>query len=281
MKSLLLLIPLILNQPFPVFSQEAGPQYTRTSIGLKGKVKELVFTTYSISGEGSQQQSFKLYGYRYIYYPDGFIDSSFSAHLYDSLKWLINYHYYWKGDTLCSTVHTENVWSKAMFNKEQLPVYMEFYSEKSIRQYDESFYEYDSMGRPVRLFSRKDPPGKGVLYQYKKNPDGSFTQTRKDKPDPDYKVFNAKRQMISYVFFDNGQNGKTERYFFYNDQGDLLREKEMMYKKEGDKWVPLSKEGTTKTYRYLYDQHNNWVSKESTYNGKYFELEKRTITYWD
>ena len=55
----------------------------------------------------------------------------------------------------------------------------------------------------------------------------------------------------------------------------------MMYKKEGDKWVPLSKEGTTKTYRYLYDQHNNWVSKESTYNGKYFELEKRTITYWD
>ena len=62
--------------------------------------------------------------------------------------------------------------------------------------------------------------------------------------------------MISYVFFDNGQNGKTERYFFYNDQGDLLREKEMMYKKEGEKWVPLSKEGTTKTYRYLYDQHD-------------------------
>lgn len=281
MKTRLFIFLLLFGQCQSAFSQQEGPQYTRISIGLKGKVKELVSTTYTLRGEGSQQQAFKLYGSWKIYYPDGFLDSSFSANSYDSLKWHLNYHYYWKGDTLCSTVHPVNAWAKVLFNKEQLVVYSEFYSEKSIRQYSESFCEYDSMGRLVRIFSRKDPQGNVLLYQYKKNTDGSFTQTRKDKPTRDFKIFNEKQQMISHVFFDNIQNVKTEWYYFYNEHGDLKTQKEMMYKKEGEKWVPISKDGTTKTYRYVYDQQNNWISMETTYNGKPFELEKRIISYWE
>ena len=279
MKSLYILILSILCNTITTFSQQEGPQYTRISIGLKGKVKELVSTTYTLRGEGSQQQAFKLYGSWKIYYPDGFLDSSFSANSYDSLKWHLNYHYYWKGDTLCSTVHPVNAWAKVLFNKEQLVVYSEFYSEKSIRQYSETRFEYDTMGRLVRITGKNDPPGKGVQYQYKKNPDGSFTQTRTDQPGPDYKVFNSKRQMIRQVYFNDAKNGKTDKQYTYNEQGDLISEKEMMYKKEGEKWVPISKDGTTKTYRYVYDQQNNWISMETTYNGKPFELEKRTISY--
>ena len=281
MKSLYFLILLILCNPISTFSQQEGPQYTRISKGLQGKVKELVSTTYTIRSEGNQQQALKLYSYRYIYYPDGFIDSSFSAHLYDSLKWQFNYHYYWNGDTLCSTIHPENVWSKALFNKSQLPVYHRFFSEKSYVQHIETYFEYDTMGRPVRISGKNDPPGKGVQYQYKKNPDGLFTQTRTDQPGPDYKVFNSKRQMIRQVYFNDAKTGKTERQFFYNEQGDLITEKEMMYKKEGEKWVPISKDGTTKTYLYIYDQQNKWISMETTYNRKAFELEKRIISYWD
>ncbi len=279
MKSLYILILSILCNTITTFSQQEGPQYTRISIGLKGKVKELVSTTYTLRGEGSQQQAFKLYGSWKIYYPDGFLDSSFSANSYDSLKWHLNYHYYWKGDTLCSTVHPVNAWAKVLFNKEQLVVYSEFYSEKSIRQYSETRFEYDTMGRLVRITGKNDPPGKGVQYQYKKNPDGSFTQTRTDQPGPDYKVFNSKRQMIRQVYFNDAKNGKTDKQYTYNEQGDLISEKEMMYKKEGEIWVPISKDGTTKTYRYVYDQQNNWISMETTYNGKPFELEKRTISY--
>ena len=281
MKSLYILILSILCNTITTFSQQEGPQYTRISIGLKGKVKELVSTTYTLRGEGSQQQAFKLYGSWKIYYPDGFLDSSFSANSYDSLKWHLNYHYYWKGDTLCSTVHPVNAWAKVLFNKEQLVVYSEFYSEKSIRQYSETRFEYDTMGRLVRITGKNDPPGKGVQYQYKKNPDGSFTQTRTDQPGPDYKVFNSKRQMIRQVYFNDAKNGKTDKQYTYNEQGDLISEKEMMYKKEGEIWVPISKDGTTKTYRYVYDQQNNWISMETTYNGKPFELEKRIISYWE
>ncbi|HMU57373.1 MAG TPA: hypothetical protein PKD42_03795 [Chitinophagaceae bacterium] len=263
------------------FSQQEGPQFTRQSIGLKANVKEIISKTYSIRENGQNRQIIPLYGYRYTYYKSGFIDSSFSADMYDSTNWVLNYHYYFKLDTFFSTVHRDNAWSKVLFNRKQAPVYMHFFWEKSNVQEVETIYEYDTSGRIVRIAGKNDPPGMGLRYSYKRYNDTSFIQRRTDIADPDYRIFNTRNMLVFYTYFNNTKLVKTEIKYFYNAEGDIVKEKEMMYRKEGERWGPIDKNGTTWEYQYVYDNNNNWLSRTKSYNGKQTQLETRKIFYWE
>jgi hypothetical protein len=262
--------------------QNEGPRFTTKSDFLFGKVKLVTTVTSSIyKNQDNTVIEKELYSNKKIYYENGFVDSTFSKG--KDGKYILDYHYFWKGDTLVSTIHPSGVLAKGLFNSKELPIYQ--YFEIINEQKTEQWYTYDKSQKLLSLMSKLNSKYDTATYKYvisnKKTFTVSVKHTAKQFSEPDgyYYTIDSNLHKLFEVRYYSDKIHKTETKFEYDKWGNLLKQEEFMFTKTKNVWQKAST-SELKEYKHNYDEQNNWLQKETIINSVPYQIERRIITYW-
>jgi hypothetical protein len=72
---------------------------------------------------------------------------------------------------------------------------------------------------------------------------------------------------------------KREKKFTYDKWGNIIKEEEFAFIKSKNVWQKQSA-SELREYKYIYDDNNNWLQKETIANSVPYQIERRIITYW-
>lgn len=275
-KLFLIVLFLVVIHPLKVKSQNDGPQMTVKSRQLRGKVKSITETIYSqgISFDKKLIET-ELYAYKTVFFESGFVDSSFSKHR-DTFK--LDYHYYWKFDTLISSLHPKvNSWGKTIFNKENLPTYSFFEMKKEY--VNERWLKYDNTGKLIELKSKHNKNISTTNTVYIKNNDTTFTVKPNLHSKGEKLIINKLLQKV-YELKVLSDTMRWEKFFKYNMFDDIVTERVQWFVLRNKIWAKLDKQPQVTNYEYNYDTQNNWTQRRILINNDYYQIEKREMVYW-
>lgn len=275
--SIFILFSIAISSP----GQNSGPQFTAFSKGLQGKVKSVIQTTSASAKTDNGSVSERvLYGYKTVFYESGFVDSNFS--LSKTGDFIYDYHYYWKEDTLLSTIHRYGDYGSCVFNKNRLPVYD--FSDWKNQKRCERWFMYDGEQKLTTVISIFNGRTDTTLYNYLPGPGKTYQvnirpATRPYSGNGDYyNIDSSLRRIFQVLFYD--KEHKSETRFVYDVAGNVIKEEEkfFLYNKTAKKWENTSVH--VKEYRYVYDAQHNWIQKEMYVGAVLSEVERRIIVYW-
>ena len=92
-------------------------------------------------------------------------------------------------------------------------------------------------------------------------------------------VLNENTLIISY-YDEKGNRVKME---IYEDSGALETTQTFTFDEKGNELTAKTEDALNgeyvNQYRYTYDDHGNWIKKETILNGNVVELRERKLTY--
>jgi len=164
-------------------------------------------------------------------------------------------------------------WYKASLNgNSQVIKIEEMYGEDNVRA--ENLYEYDNVGRLIRdehIDYNSDESSSFITYKY--NEEGNIIERiicNKDMNKCDKSKYNydSNDAMIELIWMDQ-KDSVFSHVEIRNDQfGNMIYRKDLYYPKN------------IKTYKYIYDKHNNWTKQIEFENGVKSSVGLRKLEYY-
>ena len=148
-------------------------------------------------------------------------------------------------------------------------------------------YKYDKNSEFISKYKTKNPSNRTKIkleYTTIENAGLICTIFRNNKAD-DILIYDNQGRLVerreSHSKIISRSPLRTKSYYdriiyTYNEPGDIVKKEKI----SGDLWSFKNK-NYVRTYRYIYDEHNNWIKKMSFVDGIIYSIEEREIEYYE